>query len=97
MASGPWPGRIVLGTWKPAQHASPFVASDWTSSWLATRVEQNVVGPDQIGRFTFGIRGGAPAGSYDETFNLLSQGVHWFDHNQLGGFHVPIIVSNLSE
>ncbi len=94
---GPWPGRIVLGTWKPPQHASPFAASDWTSSWLATRVEQNVVGPDEIGRFTFGIRGGAPPGSYDETFNLLSHGVHWFDHNQLGGFHVPIIVSNLSE
>ena len=94
---GPWPGRIVLGTWKPAQHASPFTASDWTNSWLATRVEQNLVGPDEIGRFTFGIRGGAPPGSYDETFNLLSHGVHWFDHNQLGGFHVPIIVSNLAE
>ena len=49
---GPWPGRIVLGTWKPPQHASPFAASDWTSSWLATRVEQNAVGPDEIGRFT---------------------------------------------
>ncbi|HEY8177515.1 MAG TPA: M23 family metallopeptidase [Candidatus Limnocylindria bacterium] len=94
---GPWPGRIVLGTWKPPQHASPFAASDWTSSWLATRVEQNAVGPDEIGRFSFGIRGGAPPGSYDETFNLLSHGVHWFDHNLLGGFHVPIIVSNLSE
>jgi hypothetical protein len=94
---GPWPGRIVLGTWKPPQHASPFAASDWTSSWLATRVEQNPVGPDQIGRFTFGIRGGAPPGSYDETFNLLSHGVHWFNHSQLGGFHVPIIVSSLSE
>jgi len=94
---GPWPGRIVLGTWKPAQHASPFAASDWTNSWLATRVEQSLVGPDEIGRFTFGIRGGAPPGSYDETFNLLSHGVHWFDHNQLGGFHVPIIVSNLAE
>jgi hypothetical protein len=94
---GPWPGRIVLGTWKPPQHASPFAASDWSSSWLATRVEQNAVGPDEIGRFSFGIRGGAPPGSYDETFNLLSHGVHWFDHNLLGGFHVPIIVSNLSE
>ena len=59
---GPWPGRIVLGTWKPPQHASPFAASDWTSAWLATRVDQNVVGPDGVGRFTFGIRGGAPPG-----------------------------------
>ena len=94
---GPWPGRIVLGTWKPPQHASPFAASDWTNSWLATRVDQNAVGPDAVGRFTFGIRGGAQPGSYVETFNLLSQAVHWFDHDQLGGFYVPIIVSNLSE
>jgi murein DD-endopeptidase MepM/ murein hydrolase activator NlpD len=94
---GPWPGRIVLGTWKPAQHASPFVAADWTSSWLATRVEQNAVAPDSVGRFTFGIRGGAPPGSYSETFNLLSHGVRWFNHSQLGGFYVPIIVSNLNE
>jgi murein DD-endopeptidase MepM/ murein hydrolase activator NlpD len=94
---GPWPGRIVLGTWKPAQHASPFTAADWTSSWLATRVDQGPVGPDDIGRFTFGIRGGAQPGSYTETFNLLSHGVRWFNHNQLGGFYVPIIVSNLNE
>lgn len=94
---GPWPGRIVLGTWEPPQHASPFAAADWTNGWLATRVEQSVVGPDAIGRFTFGIRGGAPPGSYRETFNLLSQGVHWFDHSQLGGFYVPIIVTDMTE
>jgi hypothetical protein len=35
--------------------------------------------------------------AYVETFDLLSQGVFWFDHDRLGGFHVPIIVSNLSE
>jgi murein DD-endopeptidase MepM/ murein hydrolase activator NlpD len=94
---GPWPGRIVLGTWDPPTHASPFVASDWTNNWLATRVDQNLVGPDGIGRFTFGLRGGAPPGSYRETFNLRAHGVHWFDHDVLGGFYVPIIVSNLSE
>ena len=36
-------------------------------------------------------------GQLRRDFNLLSHGVHWFDHNLLGGFHVPIIVSNLSE
>jgi murein DD-endopeptidase MepM/ murein hydrolase activator NlpD len=93
---GIWPGRVVLGTWDPVHHASPFVANDWSSSWLATRVDEQV-SPDEVGRFTFGIRGGAPPGSYVETFNLFSQGVFWFDHGRLGGFHVPIIVSNLSE
>ena len=89
---GVWPGRIVLGTWDPANHPSPFVASDWESNWLATRVDKLVL-PDEIGRFTFGIRGGAPPGSYVETFNLLAQGLAWFDHQRLGSFHVPIFVS----
>jgi murein DD-endopeptidase MepM/ murein hydrolase activator NlpD len=94
---GIWPGRIVLATWSPARHPSPFAASDWPSNWLATRVDQSAVAPNAIGRFTFGLRGGAPPGSYRETFNLLAQGVRWFEHDQLGGFYVPIIVSNLSE
>ena len=93
---GPWPGRTVVGTWNPAAHSSPFVAADWSSSWQATRIDAPA-GPDEIGRFTFGIRGGAPPGSYVEIFNLLSHGVFWFDHQRLGGFHIPIVVSNLSE
>jgi hypothetical protein len=58
---------------------------------LATRVDA-VTSPDEIGRFTFGIRGAPGPGSYRETFNLSSQGVRWFDHDQLGGFYVPITV-----
>jgi hypothetical protein len=87
----------VLATWDPAKHTSPFMASDWENGWLPTRVDQSGVAPDGIGRFTFGLRGGLPPGSYRETFNLMAQGVRWFDHDQLGGFYVPIIVSNLTE
>jgi murein DD-endopeptidase MepM/ murein hydrolase activator NlpD len=87
-----WPGRTVLATWNPPKHASDFAASDWDYNWLATRVDRTVA-PDGIGRFTFGIRGGAPPGSYVETFNLFAQGVAWFDHERLGGFYVPIFVS----
>jgi murein DD-endopeptidase MepM/ murein hydrolase activator NlpD len=88
---GIWPGRAVLGTWDPAQHASAFAADDWSSDWLATRVDATT-SPDEVGRFTFGIRGGPQPGSYHETFNLLAQGVRWFDHAALGGFYVPILV-----
>lgn len=93
---GSWPGRLVLGTWDPAAHDSPFAAGDWTSSWLATRVD-DVTPPDEVGRFSFGIRGAPGPGSYRETFNLLSQGVRWFDHDDLGGFYVPITVINQLE
>lgn len=91
-----WPGRAVLGTWDPASHDSPFQATDWINSWAATRVDA-ATSPDEVGRFTFGIRGGPPPGSYRETFNLTAQGVRWFDHEELGGFYIPIVVSNLSE
>ena len=90
-----FPGRIVLATWNPAAHASAFRASDWPYSWMATYVEQSSVPPDRIGRFTFGLRGGPAPGNYRETFDLYAHGVRWFDHGALGGFYVPIIVSNL--
>lgn len=98
----PWrqdasPGRIVLGTWDPAGHDSRFVAADWPQSWVATRLDQNRVSPDDVGRFTFGLRGNPPPGSYTETFNLLAYGVRWFNHAHLGGYHVPIVVTELYE
>jgi hypothetical protein len=89
---GTWPGRILLGTWDPPRHASPFRASDWEEDGLATRVDSQVP-PDDVGRFTFGIYGGAPPGKYYETFNLLAQGAAWFDHERLGSYYIPIFVS----
>jgi len=88
-------GRIGLGTWSPAAHSSLFRASDWPSTWIATYLDVAAVAPDAVGRFTFGLRGSQPLGSYRETFNLVAQSVHWFDHARLGGFYVPILISNL--
>jgi hypothetical protein len=89
-------GRILLGTWNPATHASPFRAWDWGSSWRATNVDWTT-GPDQIGRFTFGLYGGPPAGYYEETFNLLANSIYWFDHARLGSFYVPIQVFTIQK
>jgi murein DD-endopeptidase MepM/ murein hydrolase activator NlpD len=91
-----FPGRIVLATWNPAAHASAFRAADWGYSWMASYVDQAKVAPDAVGRFTFGLRGGPAPGSYRETFDVYAHGLHWFDHGALGGFYVPIIVSNLT-
>lgn len=90
-------GRMALATWNPAAHASPFKASDWPYSWLATYVDAASVPPDGVGRFTFGLRGSPAPGSYVETFNLLAHGVRWFDHRSLGGFYIPVVVSNVTE
>jgi murein DD-endopeptidase MepM/ murein hydrolase activator NlpD len=91
-----WPGRVVLGTWDPAQHDSMFAASDWTNDWIATRVD-GVTAPDEVGRFTFGIRGAPGPGTYREDFNLDAQGAHWFNWDELGGFYVPIKVTQQIE
>lgn len=85
-------GRILLGTWNPAQRASAFRASDWGSSWFATNLDQASVAPGGVGRFTFGLYGGPPPGRYNESFNLLANSLKWFDHARLGGFYVPIDV-----
>ncbi len=90
-------GRVALGTWSPASHASLFQATDWPLSWMATVLDAASVAPDGVGRFTFGLRGSPVAGSYRETFNLVAQSVHWFDHARLGGFYVPIVVSNVTQ
>jgi len=90
-------GRIALATWNPAAHSSLFKAADWPYAWLATLVDQPSVPPDQVGRFTFGLRGGPPPGSYTETFDLLATAVRWFDHARIGSFYVPITISNQLE
>ena len=90
-------GRVALATWNPAAHASLFRAVDWPLSWMATVVDVASVPPDVVARFTFGLRGGPAPGSYRETFNLLSQSVRWFDHARLGGYYIPIVVSNMTE
>ena len=95
--SGGTLGRTALGTWNPAGHASLFKAADWPSTWLATFLDATTVLPDGVGRFTFGLRGSPAPGSYIETFNLQANGVRWFDHRRLGGFYIPIVVSNLTE
>jgi hypothetical protein len=68
-----------------------FAAADWMNTWIATKVDE-VTPPDDVGRFTFGIRGAPGPGVYREDFNLDAQGVRWFDHDDLGGFYVPIKV-----
>jgi hypothetical protein len=86
--------RLMLATWNPALHTSAFRAGDWPSGTVATNLDQVAVNPGGIGRYTFGIRGGPVPGYYAEWFNLLAQRVMFFDHARLGGYHVPIRVSN---
>jgi len=87
---------LMLATWNPALHASPFRAADWYSTTVPTKVDQLAVNPGGVGRFTFGIKGGPLAGDYVEAYNLLANRLFWFDWGRLGGFVVPIRVTNFA-
>jgi murein DD-endopeptidase MepM/ murein hydrolase activator NlpD len=87
-------GRTAIGTWAPPAHASPFRAVAWPSSWVATFVDATTVSPDGVGRFSFNLYGAPPPSSYVETFNLQAYGLRWFDHERLGGFYIPIVVTS---
>ncbi len=87
-------GRTYLATWSPAAHASPYRASDWPYSWVPTAVDSGPIGPNQVGRFTFGIRGPSAVGSYTDRFNLLSNSLWWFDWDDLGRYYIPVYVTN---
>jgi murein DD-endopeptidase MepM/ murein hydrolase activator NlpD len=86
-------GRTNLGTWNPGSHPSPFRASDWVYSFLPTFVDQASVAPDGVGRFTFGLKGAPEPGSYSEAYNLQAYGLRWFDHQRLGSYYIPIVVT----
>ncbi len=88
-------GPLSLATWSPVAHASSFMASDWPSSWMATYLDASGIAPGQVGRFTFGLRGGPAPGSYTERFNLLAVNVYWFDYARLGSFYIPITIIDL--
>ena len=63
-----------------------------TQGVLSTNVDQTSVPPGYVGRFTFGLHAESPPGGYDESFNVLSNSLRWFDWSRLGSFHVPITV-----
>jgi murein DD-endopeptidase MepM/ murein hydrolase activator NlpD len=85
-------GRIMLGTWNPAGHASPFAATDWPYSWVPTAMDQRSVAPGGVARFTFGLRATKPPGSYSEAYNLFANSLRWFDWARLGSFYIPIVI-----
>jgi Peptidase family M23 len=87
-------GRLLLATWDPALHTSRYRAADWPSGTVPTALDQAAVAPGGVGRFTFGLRG-ASVGSGQESYNLLANSLRWFDHDALGAFYVPIIVTKV--
>lgn len=69
-----------LATSNPRGSASPFYySSDWISSDRATAVDQSSVSPGNNGTFTFQAKAPSTAGSYQQHFELVHDGVSWFE------------------
>ena len=75
----PWtPGATFLGTTSPRDGASAIAGSDWISPSRAATVDR-VVPPGETGTFAFSVRAPWRAGEYAQYFNLVQEGVAWFD------------------
>lgn len=73
---------VRMGTAAPNERLSSFShTSGWLSDRRTTVLKENSVPPGSIGTFEFWITGNQ-AGTYNERFNLLSEGRTWF--NDLG-------------
>jgi murein DD-endopeptidase MepM/ murein hydrolase activator NlpD len=89
-------GRLILATWDPPLHTSPFRAADWPSGTVPTWMDQTTTASNGIARFTFGLHA-SQVGSFEESYNLLANALRWFDHSALGGFYLPIILTKILE
>jgi hypothetical protein len=78
VGSASWtPGETLLGTTEPRDGASPLAGPGWLSPHRAATVDQ-VVAPNEVGRFEFTLRAPAEPGEYSQYFNLVQEGVAWF-------------------
>ena len=86
------PNAVTIATTRPRDKASFYYHSSWTSSNRIT-VADTMVAPGQTGRFNFVARAGGPAGEYREYFNLVAEGVTWFEDFE---FYIEIDILPLS-
>ena len=71
-----------LGTSRPQDRSSATYDSTWLGINRAAELDQTAVAPGQIGTFSFWVKAPAP-GTYQEYFNIVSEGRSWLNDNGL--------------
>ena len=74
-----WDSSTRLGTNSPQDRTSQFYDSSWISSVRAAGLQETSVAPGMIGTFRFELHAPATAGTYREHFNLVQEGMSWFN------------------
>lgn len=75
--SGNYPVR--LGTW-PAGRGTALATPSWINSIRPAGLVQDSVAPGQQGTFTFTAQTGSVPGMRYEAFNMVAEGVSWFQY-----------------
>jgi lysozyme len=89
-----WGSTISLGTTQPDDRDSPFATEDWIAPSRPAAVAGSVE-PGQSYRFEFDLQAPSEAGTFTETFWLVTDGGTWFDDpGQSGGIQLQIEVSD---
>jgi len=71
---------VLLGTEGPKDRNSRyFTSGTWLSPNRAATLNENSVAPDAVGTFEFPITVPAGGGSFNERFNLVAEGLAWFN------------------
>lgn len=83
MGTSTWSqSNIRLGTSRPNDRVSPFADSSWTGPTRPATLMEATIPPGQIGTFEFSLTAPTSAGTYNEYYNVLNEGVAWM--NDLG-------------
>lgn len=69
---------LRLATWNPSYRHSVFDDGTWVNSFRAANLTEASVAPGQTGTFVFGVKAPGTAGFYVERFNLVAEGLAWF-------------------
>jgi archaellum component FlaG (FlaF/FlaG flagellin family) len=73
--SGANPVRLATS----GNRTSPFQASNWISATRVATLQQATVAPGATGTFVFDMKAPSATGTYDETFEMVAEGLAWFN------------------
>jgi len=76
-------GQTRLGTYSPIDYASSFADSSWLAPFRITNFNEETVAPTQTATFDFTLTAPSNYGFYTERYNLVTEGVTWFNDANL--------------
>lgn len=80
-----YPGKIFLGTAGPNDRSSAVYDNTWITQNRAATITESSVAPGQYATFNFWVNTPQQAGTYQEHFNLVAEGITWM--NDMGLYY----------